>query len=379
MVACGRMSEGRHVVLFAEDSREWAALVVDGRLEDLFAEDSSRYAGPRRGEVCVARVDRLAAGGRVAFLDLGGNRTGFLGRATGHEEGDLVLVQVDRYAFENKAARVSEAVSVPGRWSVVISGGDGVAVSRRIADEEERDRLRDAIESYATDVRIVLRTAAENVDEDDLVEEVDFLLERLDDFREQASVGEPRTILEAPGPVQRALVDWPVQSAVQVTGAGGSLDMALGGEEPDGMIRLQSEDDLLDLEDLDSQFRSLLHAKVDLAGGGWIAVEPTAALVAIDVNAGSGELERRSTVEVGRVAAREIPRQLRLRGLAGIVVVDFPHGSDTDDERIEREIIAALRRDPAGGRAYGWTEAGLYEISRRKDRRPVQECFTGRL
>ena len=162
--------EGR-VLLYAEGTRQWAALLVDGRLEDILAEDACRYPGPRPGTVCAARVDRISTGGRSAFVNLGDGQTGFLPRAAGLAPGDSITVQIDRFRQGGKAARVTQAISLPGRLLIRIAGREEVRISRRIGDPGARARLQDILAPHAAEARIVVRTAALAASEEELVAE----------------------------------------------------------------------------------------------------------------------------------------------------------------------------------------------------------------
>lgn len=364
------------IALYADSQREWAALLVDGQLVDLHSHNRAMYEGPLRGDICAAVVTRTVAGGRAAFVDIGGGHTGFLGTAADLDPGDQILVQVDRFAFEGKAARVRENIWVSGNLAVVIRDGDGVAVSRRIRNPEIYDRFSSLLDSLANDVRVIVRTAAQGAPEEDLYQEVLSLRGRLERLEEQAHRGSPRTLEEAPSPVQRGLDEWMVEDLCEVLAAGDRVEEAIGNAEDVRIEFLREERDLLRRDDLDHQIRLLTRSRIDLDGGGWISIEPTKALVAIDVNTGSSEMAGQLPVEVSIQAAREIPRQLRLRGLGGIVVVDFPNGSERDADRIDEEMKRALASESnPSGRAFGWTELGLYETTRRRDRRPLVECF----
>ena len=365
----------REILLYADGPREWAALLASGRIEDLYTEDARRCEGPRLGEVCAARVDRLAPGGRMAFVDLGDGRSGLLGQASGLEPGDRVLVQVDRYAIEGKAPRVREAVSVPGQWLVAVRGGEGVRFSRRIPEGVDRERLLRAVEEFGESMRVIVRTAAQYADEGELAEEAEFLQGRITALEDWAESGEARTLVPGPGPVARALSDWLGPDNAAILGSGGSLDRAVGDESMVEPEIWADEQSLLEHRDLAGSIRGLLAPRAEIDGGGWISIEPTAAVVAVDVNTGARFMDRDSAEAMGCAAARAIPRELRLRGLGGIVVVDFPPVSERGDEIIGREMERALRQDSPGATGLGWTEAGLYEIIRRRDRRPVEECF----
>ena len=364
---------GGRVLLYAEGTREWAALLVDGRLEDILTEDACCYPGPRPGTVCAARVDRISTGGRSAFVNLGDGQTGFLPRAAGLAPGDSITVQIDRFRQGSKAARVTQAISLPGRLLIRVAGREEVRISRRISDPEARARLQDILVPHATEARIVVRTAALTASEEELVAEADMLAARYDEIRQDGATGEARELLAAPGPVQQGLTTWCAEEPVASMGVGSRLEEAAGDLLPEGMQRAADEGELLAISDLDAQLRSLGTARIELGGGAWMMIEPTEALVAIDVNTGTGELAGTSRAEASLRAAQEIPRQLRLRGLGGMVVVDFPHGTEAEDDAIERALKEALHQD--GGRAFGWTAAGNYELVRSRDRRPLGESF----
>ena len=364
----------REIFLFAEGDREWAALLVAGRLEDCLAEDRSCLGGPRLGEVCVAEIRRLVAGGKAAFVDLGAAGQALLPRAAGLEPGDRVLVQVDRFAAETKSARVRQEVSLPGSWLVAVRGGEGVRVSRRLAGSAGIRQLEESLAPYGERQRLVLRTAAERAEPGLVLEEARWLADRLQEWEAAAGTGEARTLQAGPGPVARALSDWGADGEPLVA-AGTGVAAALGEDADQERETLAGESELLEQHDLAGSLRRCLQPRVECAGGGWICIEPTAAVVAVDVNTGSRFLDRGAAEAVGRAAAGAIPRELRLRGLGGVIVIDFPPASDAGDEAVGGALEAALRADGPGARALGWTGAGLYELVRRRDRRPLVECF----
>lgn len=363
------------VLLFAEGDREWAALLKGGRLEDLVAEDGGGFRGPRRGAVHVGRVDRLSPGGRVAFVDLGGGQSGMLTAAAGLDAGDRLLLQVDRYAVEDKAPRVTEAVSAPGYWLVAVRGSEGVRCSRRMPGETSRDRLVAAVEPYARSMRVVVRTAAQHAELTELTEEAEDLRDQIEEWEGEARKGEPRMLDPGPGPLDRAVQDWFGPEDVAVLAAGGDVEAILQDVAEFQPRRCSSEEELLEHRDLASQIRALLDSRVDLKGGGWMRIEQTSALVAVDVNSGGRFLDRRATEALGVEAAGRLPAELRMRGLGGVVVVDFPPFGESGDEAVGAAMERAVHRDVPGLRLMGWTKAGLYELVRKRDRRPLPECF----
>jgi len=270
---------------------------------------------------------------------------------------------------------VTEAVSAPGYWLVAVRGSEGVRCSRRMPGETSRDRLVAAVEPYARSMRVVVRTAAQHAELTELTEEAEDLRDQIEEWEGEARKGEPRMLDPGPGPLDRAVQDWFGPEDVAVLAAGGDVEAILQDVAEFQPRRCSSEEELLEHRDLASQIRALLDSRVDLKGGGWMRIEQTSALVAVDVNSGGRFLDRRATEALGVEAAGRLPAELRMRGLGGVVVVDFPPFGESGDEAVGAAMERAVHRDVPGLRLMGWTKAGLYELVRKRDRRPLPECF----
>lgn len=307
-----------------------AALVVEGRLEAIEI-DRLSDTGPKWGAVYRAKiVERMTAMG-AAFVDLGGKR-GFLPDAGDALPGAIITVQVRREAEGDKAARVSTDIQVEHRLIVHTPEKPGINVSKKITQRDEREVLRDALDGLKGGY--VIRTAAEGMMADELRETAESLVL----------------------PYQRGV--------------------GLLREGPDALARLELlhenapiEDDF-ELLDIDTQVDALLSPRVDLAEGAWLTIEPTAALIAVDVNTGQargGDALQR----VNLAAATEIPRQLRLRHLGGSIAVDFAGGPKGKARaRLEKAIGSSLP-------PLGWGPAGWMELQTRKPGRSLAELLEG--
>ncbi|MDF2233139.1 ribonuclease E/G [Albimonas sp. CAU 1670] len=356
-------------VLILEDEPGWpmlAARMENGRLEDLLVDPPESDPTPRIEAVHLARVIRRVEALGAVFLDLGDGREGFLKAPRKARPGERLLVQIARHAEPGKATPVSDEPLYKGRYAILTPHAPGINVARRIRDDDEAARLRAVAEDALAEAGLgpddlgeaapgaILRSAAEGVDPDAVAEDVAALAGLLNEARAaEAGDAAPGEIVAAPDAVTRAWRDW--------------VD-----PEPDEVIRgdLRLWDDLGALD----QLGALLRPRVGLTGEAWMMVEPTSALVAVDVNTG-GDFSTASGLKANLAALADLPRQLRLRGLGGQIVVDLAPLSKRDRKQAETAIKRALREDPVETQVLGWTPLGHLELSRRRERRALSELL----
>lgn len=332
------------------DGRTRAALVVDGRLEDLLIDPDPAEAAPRPGEVFRARVDRLVPNAGGAFVRLTRERQGYLREAKGLREGQRLLVMATGHAEPHKATPVTPRLLFKARHAILTPGAPGINVSRQIRDEEERARLS-AIATAALgeagdtagDTGLILRSRADGAGAEAIRADIAALRARVAEAEATAEGLVPATAASAR---HIALAEWD-----------GPVEEGAGLFEREGV-----------LEEIDR----LLSPRATLPSGAWMTIEPTAALVAVDINTG-GDFSPAAGLKANLDAARELPRQLRLRGLGGQVVVDFAPVSKKDRKRLEDTLKSAFRRDPIETSLAGWTTMGLFEIQRKRERQPLTE------
>jgi ribonuclease G len=405
------------------------AVIEDGVLDQLSLErtigsdDSPNHRRDRAGSVArslvgdivVGRVQRVLPAMQAAFVNIGLERAGFLAAREARprtaifrddpyteedrrlnisdfvREGAEILVQVVKDPIGDKGARLSANITVPGRLLILVANSPGIALSRRIEDEAERARLTSIVGRFlgvsegglVPDAGYILRTSAIGASETELKEDAVRLSTAWRDIAaRRKSAGVPATLHTDLGPVQRALRDEVDESVGRIL-----IDDREAFREAEiyalrampsmaGKIELyQGRAPLFEAFGIEDEIASLGSPRVALPSGGWITVEATEALTAIDVNSGSFieaiGLEETS-LKVNLEAAAAIGRQLRLRGIGGLIVIDFIHLSIP--ENIER-VLAALNEACAKGRVpsqiLGMSEFGLVEMTRKRVRDPL--------
>jgi Ribonuclease G/E len=331
--------------------RAIAALVHDGRLEDLLVDPAPDDPSPRPEEIHWARVDRAAPELGAAFLALGGGGRGFL-RAPDARPGQMRLVQVARWAEPGKAAPLSDRPILKGRAAILTPGAPGANVSRAVRGHAARERLAalaaEGLAGAPETLGVVMRTAAVDIDDAAIRAEIAALRAALAAADARASGATPILVRPAPDAAARGLRDWAELGPATV----------VEGAEP--FERLGGWDAIAALGD----------PRVALDGGGRMSVEATTALVAVDVDTGE-DLSKGAAQRANLAACAELPRQLRLRGLGGAVLIDFAPLRKGARQGVENALKRAFAADPVETQLAGWTPLGAFELTRRRERLPL--------
>jgi ribonuclease G len=408
------------------------AVLDDGVLDQLWlertigAEDGARRHtgnGSQRnlvGDIVLARVQRVLPAMQAAFVNIGLDRAGFLAAREARprtaifrddpytdedrklqigefvREGDEILVQVVKDPIGEKGARLSANITIPGRLLILVANSPGVALSRRIEDETERARLTSIVERFvghetgglASGTGYIVRTAAVGLGETELREDALRLSSVWREIAEKRlSAKSPTTLYSDLGPIERALrdeVDGTIRRIIIDDREGVATARAYAVRAMSGMTGLiefyDGRKPLFEHYGIEDEIDSLSSPRVALPSGGWITIEATEALTAIDINSGSYieavGLEETS-LKVNLEAAEAIGRQLRLRGIGGLIVIDFIHLGEA--ENIAR-LLDALKAATAKGRVpsqiLGMSEFGLVEMTRKRIRDPLAKRIT---
>jgi ribonuclease G len=337
--------KGTTIALDTVGGRKAAALIVDGVLQDVLC-DPPPDAPPMPGTILAARGARPAKGTGGAFVDLGGPQ-GFL-RGGGGVPGRMLAVQVTGVAEPGKAVPVTAAPVHKGRHVVLTPGRPGVNVARAIRSHAERARLQEAGEAAleARAAGLILRSAAEGLPAAALAGDIAALAAEAAAVAEGlAGAGPGAVLLAAPDAHARAARDWPAAET----------DAAAGAFARHGV---------------DAALDAARDPVWKLPGGAWMAVEPTRALVAVDVNTG-GDFTPAAGLKALLAALAELPRALRVTGLGGQIVIDPARLARADRRRAEEAAKRAFRDDPVQTAVIGWTPLGHLELNRQRDRWPL--------
>lgn len=340
--------KGRTILLDHWQGAEAAALMVDGLLDDLIVDTNA----PRPGTIYRAKADRPVKGQGGMFLTTP-DGSAFLRQVKGLSPGTPLLVQVTGYAERGKAIPVTQRVLFKSRYAIVTPGAPGLNVSRSIHDEARRDALLEIAHGVLTghpvldlpdSAGLILRSSAAEATDDDIAEDIAAMADLAAGVMVDAA-GPPEKLVEGDGPHIHAWREWPGGEVVTAPGC-------FADYEVDGMIE------------------DLARPEAPLPGGGSLFVEPTHALVSVDVNTGR-DTSLAAGLKANLAAARELPRQLRLRGLTGQIVIDPAPMPKKDRRAFDGALRAALKGEPIETVLVGWTQMGLVELQRARQRAPL--------
>ncbi len=337
--------KGSSVYLDHINDQEAAALVVDGHLEDFLITPKGDQPAP--GTIFRGIVDRQMKGQGGVTLRLGKYK-GFLKQAKGLKPGQKMLVQVTGYAEDGKAVPITAKVLFKSRYAIVTPDAPGLNISRSIHDEDERDRLLEAanVEMDGCDFGLIIRSAANGVDLEDVSEDIAIMREQAEDVMGDDGT-EEEMLLEGPTPHHLAWREW---------------------GQPDEVV---TEEGCFESHNVMDVIEPLGEAYVPLGNGASMYVEPTRALVAVDVNTGT-DMSLAAGLKANLAVARALPRALRCRGLGGQITLDLAPMPKKDRKMFEHSIRAAFRADSIDTAMVGWTPLGHYELQRKRERLPIE-------
>lgn len=389
------MSLDRHIIIEIYPWETRVGITEDGKLVEVFWENPESKVG----KIYKGIVKDVVRGLSCAFVDLGFNRSAFL--YTGENErfrnrgsvfsmlkkGQTVLVQVKKEAVAEKGARVTQDISIPGRHLVLLPNQEGVSVSRRITcDSRRRDLKRLLEEAKPQGVGVIARTNSAEAPNEEILAELRELLDLWERIkRSYESTRGPGVIYEDLGIIECSLREYldVNTKAVLINHYEEKLRLEelLQDKHPDFAFLLRYEEgDLFDKYGLEKELKHALGRRVWLRHGGYLVIDETEALTVIDVNSGkytsNSEFEE-TALRTNLDAAAEIPRQLRLRRIGGIILIDFiDMKKPGHQEEVLNRLQQELSKDKAHTRVMGFTRLGILEMTRQKSRHRLRQLFT---
>lgn len=371
-----------------------AAVMENGKVTDFFIHRGDVLLG----DVYLATVDNILPSIDAAFVDVGSDKMGFLhaedvmGKGTLKEKlspKQKLIVQVVKEPTGHKGPRVTTELSLPGRFLVLMPNEPGVSISKKIENSKERARLKAIVNLIKpVGVGVIIRTEAEGQSEADIQEDLEILLEKWNNIITSAETLTPPNLLYrdqdllyrvireactddvkeivvdtafAMNRVQNILQNWHINKNVQVT--------LYKGTEP-----------LLIATDVHKEIKAALQTKVNMPSGGYLFIQTTEALTVIDVNSGkftSSSTQDETILKTNIEAVHEIARQLRLRNIGGMIIIDFIDMiSRADKLAMMEELEIALEPDKAKPQVGQLSDLGLVELTRHRQGQSLSEIFT---
>lgn len=391
----------QEILISKKENKKTIALLEDGKLEEVYEEkeDVKRL----EGNIYLGKVKDILPGMQAAFVDIGEEKNTFIhikdvlpkvSKVTGNKNEDLdkynikdyikkdtsILVQVKKDATNLKGAKISTDLHIPGRFVVVMPKDNFITVSQKIEDENERKRLINiAKETIKNDIGLIIRTAAEGKDENIIKKDIEQTIKKWNDIKKESeSLKEneiPKVLYKNDSIIEKILLDT-VDNGIQRvivddTQILEDVQKTLRNIDENNKVNveLKQTDNLLDMYDTDDQIEKLSARKIWLKCGGFITIDKTEALTAIDVNSGkfTGKQNLEETVlKVNEEASCEIARQLRLRDIGGIIIIDYIDMQEAKSrEQVLQTLKQALKKDRSKTQVIEFTKLNLLEMTRK--------------
>jgi len=386
------------------------ALVENGKVEGFFIESVSR--AQCKGNIYKGRITSVEANLQAAFVDIGLPKNGFLSFSEIHPEyyeqevgpethwknlkiqdmvkkGREVLVEVVKEATGNKGPSLTTYLSLPGRFLVLMPGSDSAGISRKIDDEAERRKLREMVEglNIPEGIGYIIRTASQEITKTALSQDLRYLMNLWNEIKKTGQQAQaPALVYKEQNIISRFLRDHYTTEIKEIL-----VDNEEAAEQVRDFLQLlpaaqrrkttvklhQGSQPIFHQYHVEKQIEQMFQPTVPLASGGSIVINPTEALVSIDVNSGRTASKDRDFEEsifiANMEAAEELARQLRMRDLGGLIVVDFiDMRSAAHTREVEKKVRECMKRDKAKVDFSKISKFGLMQISRQKMAAPIQ-------
>ena len=371
-----------------------AAIMNDGKVSEFFIHRGDILLN----DIYLAKVDNILPSIEAAFVDVGSSKMGFLHTEDIIGKGALkdkvkpkqnLLVQVVKEPTGHKGPRVTTSISIPGRFLVLIPQEAGINISKKISTSKERARLKSIVSLIKpVGVGVIVRTEAEGQSEADIQEDLELLLEKWNGIITAAeSVEAPNLIYRDQDLLYRvireAVTDETNEIIVDTTFALHRVQNLIQNWHLSKDIKVsvyKGNEPLLVASGIYREIKSALQTKINLASGAYIYIQPTEALTVIDVNSGkftSSATQEETILKTNIEAVHEIARQLRLRNIGGMIIIDFIDMlSRANKLAVMEELEIALEPDKAKPQVGQLSDLGLVELTRHRQGQTLEEIFT---
>lgn len=370
--------------------KKTAAVLDHNELQDVLVEHSELNSASV-GSIYKGTVDNIVPGMQSAFIDIGLDKNAFLfldDIVSENKETDIrklikkgqeIIVQVTKEAQGIKGPRVTTSLTIPGHSLVLMPFYDYVGISKKIEDEEEKARLKEIITSLKSENHgYIVRTDAQGLSEASLKHEMDFLIEKWQEIQKSAKVKSAPALLHSEDSLLLTVirdffddsVDRLVLNSLKDYNEAKKIASVMTPQNESKIVF--KEGDIFALKGIETKIKKLLGRHVWLDNGAYLVIDTTEALTVIDVNTGkfTGDQDLNKTIlNTNIMAAKEIARQLRLRAIGGIIIIDFiDMESDEDRQKVLEALSSASEGDKIKSNILGFVPLGLCQLTRKKTR-----------
>lgn len=373
---------------------ETIALVENGKMLEHYISTEAERKRRLEGNIYIAQVGDIINGMQAAFIDYGEKKKGFIHLKDILPKVDetkqkvdntidiskvvkpnqKIMIQIKKDSDFTKGARVSTHISLPGKYIVLMPNTDFITISQKIASEDVKKELKKFIKTNLPEgYGAIIRTSCEKAQFDDIKSDIDVLLERWKKiqtkYKQVKTV--PKLIWESEGIIEKIITDLSSKNLENIVTNDKEIYDKLSNNYSKSNIKIVYEEkaNLLEKYDLEKQIEKLQDRKVWLNCGGFITIDKTEALTAIDVNTGkfTGKKDLESTIfKVNKEATIEIAKQIRLRDIGGIIIIDYIDMTNKEDkEKIEELLKETFKSDRAKTQVEGFTKLNLMELTRK--------------
>lgn len=403
----------KEIIIDAGSRQTRVALLENKELTEIYIERQKNERST--GNIYKGKVENVLPGMQAAFVDIGLDKNAFLyvkdalPNIYSDEDdeyvdsakykdyqideilkaGQEIMVQIMKEPIDSKGARVTTHITLPGRFAVLMPTVEYIGISRRIENEELRDKLKKMAEELKPKgMGLIIRTAAEDCTKTDINNDLDFLLKLWDNIKKkQKNEGSPKVLHKDISIIYRTVRDMFTKDIDRLLINNKEhyekvreLVAIISNRLKNRVLYFNKNYDIFEYYQVESQINRIINRKVWLKCGGYIVIDQTEALTSIDVNTGKfvGTVDLKDTVLKTNIeAAKEIAKQLRLRDIGGIIIIDFIDMQDSVHITAVLEALKnALRKDRTRTNVLGMTHLGLVEMTRKKVRQRIENVLT---
>ena len=384
------------IIINKKEENKTIAVVENGKLVEIYEDNINNKHKRNEGNIYTGIIKDIIPGMQAAFIDIGTEKNSFIHvkdilpqtdeKISASEEAKIkdvvkinkkLLVQVQKDSNDKKGARTTTHIKLTGKYIILLPQTTITTISQKIENEEEKERLLKIVKgNLPQNMGGIIRTSAEKQKEDVIIEEIKQLNKQWQEIYKDFQKGEntPRLLYKSPSIVEKIIIDLPNEKINSII-----VNNKEDYEDLEQILRkmniqniklnLEENEDLIEKYDLQHQIEKVNQRKIWLNCGGFITIDPTEALVAIDVNSGkyTGKTNLEETIyKVNYEATIEIAKQLRLRDIGGIIIIDYIDMKTEDNkQKIEKLLRETLKQDRAKTQVEGFTKLNLMELTRK--------------